>query len=36
MKNNYFNFKQWKDKDICGGFFYSTKQVMKPSVTPIG
>lgn len=27
---------QCKVKDICGGFFYSTKQVMKPSVTPIG
>lgn len=23
-------------KDICGGFFFSTKQLMKPKVTPIG
>lgn len=23
-------------KDICGGFFYSTKQLMKPQVEPIG
>jgi hypothetical protein len=22
-------------KDICGGFFYSTKQLMKPQVEPI-
>lgn len=25
-----------KVKDICGGFFFSTKQLMKPKVTPIG
>ncbi len=27
---------QCQVKDICGGFFYSTKQLMKPKVTPIG
>ena len=27
--------KECSVKDICGGFFYSTKQVMKPTVRPI-